>query len=315
MIALITTVLFWLIAVLATLVAAAAFAVGVGRWVFARRADRELLELTASSDDYGPLVHADELDDLPPVVQRWLRLAGVVDRPRARLIELRQHGEMQLEPGKKWLPFRATQWTTTRHPGYVWVADVDAAPCLSIAGIDRYRDGRGRSRIELMSLIPLANAAGPYIDQASLVRYLAEIVWYPSAALEPQLFWKQLDETTAQVTICNGGIAASGVFRFDHIGNVVSFEAERYRDDTLETWYLEADPDGYARLGGMRLPLRWTVAWRRPEGDWTWLKLAVDDIRYDGDPLARVEPRGRKSGSTPASIRSTSARTMRFPNR
>jgi hypothetical protein len=278
--------LFWLVGSLLLLVAAVIFALAIWRWTFSRRVDAAILELESRADGYGSRVHADELTRLPPIVSRWLRQAGVVGRARVQVVELTQHGEMQTSRGAKWMPFCATQWSTTHIPGFVWAADVAALPGVSIAGLDRYIAGQGATRIELASLIPIANASGSRIDQGSLVRFLAELIWYPSAALEPYIFWQQIGETAARATICNRGIAASAEFHFDHFGNIVSIEAERYRDETLSTWVLEADPAGYTRLGAMRLPLKWDVSWREEDGDWTWLHLTVDDIRYDGTPLA-----------------------------
>jgi len=63
-----------------------------------------------------------------------------------------------------------------------------------------------------------------------MVRYLAEIVWFLSAALNDYIHWEQIDSTTAKATMTYGRITSSGLFKFDMDVNAISFEAKRYYD-------------------------------------------------------------------------------------
>jgi len=63
-----------------------------------------------------------------------------------------------------------------------------------------------------------------------MVRYLAEIVWFPSAALNDYIHWEQIDSTTAKATMTYVRITSSGLFKFDMDVNAISFEAKRYYD-------------------------------------------------------------------------------------
>jgi hypothetical protein len=118
-----------------------------------------------------------------------------------------------------------------------------------------------------------------------MLRYLAEIVWFPSAALNDYLQWEQVDSTTVKATITHGGITASGLFKFDANGDVVSFEAKRYYSRksgaTLEDWFIQIEPDGYKEFEGVRIPARSAVTWKLKEGDFTWYKLEITDIHYN----------------------------------
>jgi hypothetical protein len=96
-----------------------------------------------------------------------------------------------------------------------------------------------------------------------MLRYLAEIVWFPSAALSDFIIWEQIDSLKARATISNGGIKASGIFSFNQDGDIVSFEALRYYDRkegaTLEDWLILNDKDGYKEFEGIRVPAKPTV--------------------------------------------------------
>jgi len=247
---------------------------------------RFLVRLAADVAGMGFLRHQSERETisdavlvaLPPVVAKWIRRSGVMGQPRARLVYLTQKGRMRKQPNDTWMPFRAQQWFSIPIPAFVWAADVDWGVGVSIKGKDRYGNGRGEMRIELLALVPLVDASGEKIDQGARVRFLAEIMWFPSAALEPYVKWEQVDARSARATIRDHGGASSGVFRFDEDGDVVGFEAKRYRDETLEDWVIENT--AFADYGGVCIPTRSRVTWRNDSGDsWTWLELEVTSLQ------------------------------------
>jgi hypothetical protein len=261
---------------------------GFGSSRFAARVEAEVGRLAerAGAGEVA-VVEARELEALPPPVQTWLGRAGVVGRPRARTVHLTQRGELQTAPDGEWTPFTAEQYVLAHDPTFVWIAEVDGRFGLRMAGLDHYLDGRGAMRIELLSLVPVVDRSGPTIDQGALVRFLAEAMWYPSAALEPYLRWEAVDDRRARATIRRGGVVASGVFRFDEGGDVVGFEARRYRDDTLEDWLIDNDPEAFGELDGVRVPTRSAITWRDAAGQrWTWLRLEITSLER-GIELAR----------------------------
>ncbi len=139
--------------------------------------------------------------------------------------------------------------------------------------------------VVILSLIPVVDAKGKEIDQGTMVRYLSEIVWFPSAALNNYVQWEQVDSTTAKATMTYGGITASGFYKFDENGDVVSFEAKRYYDRkggaTLEDWFIQIEPNGFKGYEGVRIPAKAAVTWKLKEGDFTWLNLEISEIHYN----------------------------------
>lgn len=265
---------------IANVLVAIAVIVGFGTWRFDGASARSVRGLVGRVADApsSPLLAA-ELAGLPPIVRSWVTRSGAVGRPRPRVVHLRQRGEMQTAKDGRWMPFRAKQWFTPTAPGFVWVVDVTAAPGVHLAGRDAYVDGRGSMRIELLSLVPVVDARGPRLDQGALVRYLAEVIWFPAHATG--LRWEAIDATSARATLVDGETTASGVYTFTADGDLLRFEARRYREETLEDWLVEIDPHGHGELGGLRIPLRSSVSWKLAEGPWTWLRLEVVGLDED----------------------------------
>jgi len=256
-----------------------------GMWSFNAMVRNELKTFLYSATSEKMVVTGEMITDLPLVVQKWLEHSNVIGKEFTQTVYLKQKGEMRTTPDGKWMPFKAEQWFTTQKPSFIWLADVKAVPGISLAGRDKYENGKGHMLIKLLSLIPVVDAKGKEIDQGTMVRYLSEIVWFPSAVLNNYVQWEQVDSTTAKATMTYGGITASGFYKFDENGDVVSFEAKRYYDRkggaTLEDWFIQIEPNGFKGYEGVRIPTKAAVTWKLKEGDFTWLNLEISEIHYN----------------------------------
>ena len=266
------------------LIAAAVIIVGFANRDFQGMVKNELQSfLPAYTGTQIPLDEA-AIAALPPVVQTWIKRSNALGKPIAQTVHLKQKGDMRSAPAKKWMPVTAEQWFTPLQPGFIWNARVKVAPGIEMTGRDRYADGKGHMLIKVLSLVPVAKAKGPEADQGSMLRYLAEIVWFPSGALHESIVWEPLDSSSAKATMTLGGISASGIFRFDANGDPQSFEAKRYYDRkegaTLEDWFVQIDPEGYKEFEGIRIPAKSTVSWKLKEGDFSWFRVEITEIEY-----------------------------------
>lgn len=267
----------------ANLIALAGIVLAYGSWQFDAMVRRELAAFFPKTVAAKTVLTPEMLAPLPPVVQKWLERSGAVGKEIVRTAHLKQGGEMKTKPDGDWIPFEAEQWNTLDPPGFLWTTRIQAAPGMTLAGRDRYVDGRGNMLIKLLALFPVADAKGPETDQGSLLRNLAEACWWPSAALSDYIRWEQLDSLSAQATMTCGGITASGIFRFNAEGDVTSFEAKRYYDRkegaTLEDWRVVNQ--GWRAFDGVRVPHQSEITWKLESGDFTWLKLEIKAIDYN----------------------------------
>lgn len=257
-----------------------------GTWSFERMVNNELNSFLPKDHTEKRIVTTEMIEDLPSVVQKWLNHSNIIGKEIIETVHLKQRGKMKTKPDGSWMMVEAEQYVTIKSPGFIWIADVKAAPFLHLSGRDKYQNGRGHMLIKLLSLFPVVNAKGKEIDQGALLRYLGEIVWHPSTALNDYIVWEEIDSTTAKATMSYGEITASGIFKFDENGDFISFEAERYyyrkESSTLESWLITVeDRNVYREFEGVRIPTKLAVTWKFETGDFTWYRLEVTDAEYN----------------------------------
>ena len=230
------------------------------------------------------MVGEQDVKHLPPIVQAWLRKCGAVGKPRQTTVRLRQTGKMRLKPGSAWFDFSATQYFNTSDAAFVWNTQVQMPAGTYLIGRDKFKDGTGAMQIKLLSLVSMVDEANnPALNSGTAQRYLAEICWFPSAALEPYIRWQAIDSLQAKATLLVKDVQVEGVFSFTPEGDFARFETKRYfgsGENAVESpWIIEAL--GQKQYSGITIPHRNKVTWKLPEGDFTWLELEITDIEYN----------------------------------
>jgi len=269
------------IAIVILLISIALFA---GRFSFMQRVVIEVNDLFADAIPDNPkLLLPKDINHLPEPVQRWLVYSTVIGREKIYSVRLKQKGEFRLAPDKDWMPFTAEEYYTTAKPAFLWSTKMQMAPMLSIVGRDRYYQGHGHMLIKLFSLIPVADATGPEIDQATLLRYLNEIMWFPGAAVNDYIQWQEIDANSARATMSYAGTTASAVFYFNDLGQLTTMTADRYRyvngKFQLDEW--STPITGYGEFQGIRVPTRGQGVWKLDSGDFSYIRLEVIEIEYN----------------------------------
>lgn len=231
----------------------------------------------------GAPLRAEELAPLPAPVRRWLLASGAVGRPRARTVHLRQRGELRTAPDQGFMPAEAEQVFTADEPGFVWRVKVRMRRVLPVAGRDSYLDGRGRMLIRPLAAIPLVDASDEKIDQAALLRFLGEMIWFPSAALASYVSWEPIDDRSARATISWGGASVSAAFSFDERGRFRELNARRWMgagpQATLERWLVPATE--WREMDGVVVPVKGEVIWKLAAGDFSYYRWEVTALRRD----------------------------------
>lgn len=248
----------------------------------------ETLELLKSQvTQPAEVISEESIQQLPFPVRNWLSHSGMIGKNRISNVRLQQNGFMLTKPGGKWTQAEANQYFTVDRPGFIWKVKMRMPPCIEIDGRDKLILGKGSMIIKVFSLYSIVNSKGEEIDQGSMLRYLAETVWFPSAALSDYMSWEPIDSLSAKATLTDSGKSYTGIFTFDKAGNVTAFEAERYGEFegkySLEKWRITCTD--HREFSGIIIPTKSEVTWKLKEGDFTWFKIEIKNIEYNTKEL------------------------------
>ncbi len=128
----------------------------------------------------------------------------------------------------------------------------------------------------------IADARGGEMDQDTLVRYLSEIIWFPTAYLEDYIQWESIDSRSAKATITVEALKASAILYFNEQGQMTDFVAERFMpvedEYLLETWSTPIEE--YKEINGIMVPVKGEAVWRLSSGDFSYVRIEITDIEY-----------------------------------
>ena len=229
------------------------------------------------------LVTAEMLEGLPEPVRRYLEYTGVVGQPWIDTAYLKQRGRFRLGEDRPWMPVRAEEYYTTDPPGLIWNARFKVGGLPLLRARDRYEGGQGHMFGKLAGLFTVFDARGEELDQATMIRYLNEIMWFPTAFLGEHITWQEVDDHSAEVTFHDGGKSVSGQMIFDDVGRLINFTTMRYREMegafSLDPW--STPMTEYDVRAGLNLPVRGQAVWNLASGDLVYAELEITEVVYN----------------------------------
>jgi hypothetical protein len=229
------------------------------------------------------VITSDMLNELPTPVQRYMTYTGVVGTPWIDTVRLKQVGKFRQGPDRPWMPVTAEELYTTNPPSLIWNARFKVAGLPLLRAKDRYESGHGHMFGKLAGMFTVFDVSGDKLDQATMIRYLNEIMWFPTAFLGESISWKDVGSDSAQVTFSDHGKSVSARMFFDSDGRLTNFTTMRYReidgDFSLDPW--STPILGYGERAGLKLPIHGQAVWNLESGDLSYADLEITEVEYN----------------------------------
>lgn len=248
--------------------------IGDARWAKSTQEQIALLEsarVPATASRYD----AREIDVLPVPVQRYFRAVLKDGQPFIATATFNFSGtfNMSANGGEQWKPFTSTQLAVVHRPGFLWNGRISMLPGLAAHVHDSYIAGVGALHATMLGLFTVADVqGGGEAARGELMRYFAEMAWYPTALLPSQgVRWEAVDDRSANATLVDGPITLTLLFRFDAAGLITTIHADARganvgKDGVMVMLPWECKVYSYERRDGMLVPTVGEAAWMRPAG-------------------------------------------------
>lgn len=244
------------------------------------------VERLIAAIDAEPAPAALPATTLPDPVTRFFAAAISPNRTAVRAVTLDTAGDFLMAPGPKgWRPFQAHQRFNAITPGFVWDARIAMAPMLQVFVRDAYFHGRGELVARVLGVYAVANESGSGdLADGELMRYLAEMVWFPSA-LRPGsgVTWTGIDEHRATAHLADRGHSVSLQFTFNDTNDIT----EVFAPARMRTVKGGSQPTPWAvrcwdhqERSGFRIPISCVAEWRLTDGPQVYWRGRVTHVTF-----------------------------------
>jgi hypothetical protein len=275
--------------VLVILIVGLAIWLAVGNWHrdTACIVEQSLSNSLLSRDGETKMISFKDFDTLPEPVAQYFRLVLKEGQSYIRSANLMQAGEFRVgKDDNSWSRFEAKQYFSVNPPGMVWDASIHMAPLLDVRVRDAYTSGQGSMQAKILALVSMVNEhSKPELNAGALQRYLAELVWLPTALLpSDRLKWSEIDSHKAIATLTDRQTTVSLEFHFNDLGEITGvFAPSRYRavngkyEPTPWAGYFY----NYQERHGMRIPTEGYVEWQLGDRSFPYWKGKIVEVKYD----------------------------------
>jgi hypothetical protein len=237
----------------------------------------------------APIVSEADLCHLPAPVQKYLRFAGVVGRPRIRNFRAVFSGQFRNGIKSPWMDFRSEQYNFYDPPARLFLMRASLYG-LPVEGLHLFRGDGATMQIKVASLVPVVDAKGPSMNQGETVTLFNDLCLLAPAALidRENIRWETVGPLEARARFTNRGVTISATLFFNEAGALTDFTSNDRFLSSDGTTYLShpwsTPVHGYKDLGGRRVVSNADAMWHMPESPFVYGTFNLDEIGYNLEP-------------------------------
>jgi len=238
------------------------------------------------------VVGTEDLGHLPLLVQRYLRLAGVVGKPRVSNFRVRMHGRIRSGPSTRWMPLTAEQHNTVHPPARLFHLR-SAMWGLPVQGYHRFIGTEATMEIRAAGLVPIERAAGKEMNRSETVTLFNDMcVMAPATLIDPAIGWEVLDASSVRATFHHAKHTIHATLVFSESGelvNVISDDRYQLSPDARSARNVRWSTPitSYREFGTFHLPSTGEGRWHERDGEYTYIQLTIDEVEYN---VVRLRP-------------------------
>ncbi len=262
---------------------------GFSIWSFENQVKHEKEALFRDFSLQSNYVYEEMLEELPSPVTNWLMATNIVGKEMIQIGYLEQSGSLRLEPDQDYADAYAIQFFNLKNPGFLWKVETSLMG-FRVVGRDLYNNSGGEMLIKFLGLIPVVNeSGGAKLNEATMQRFLGEIVWFPTTALSDFITWEEIDDYSAVANMTYQGVSTNATFHFTEEYELDYFETLRFKDmddDYKTPW--QARVLNHKEFNGIKVPNELEVSWEVDGNNFVWYKFEVTDLKYNNEvPLKK----------------------------
>ena len=253
---------------------------GSFRDIYKEEATRGIGRLHSQS----PVTEAD-LAKLPPPVQKYLRYAGVVGKPRVQNFRATFTGKFRRSPESGWMDFSSQQYNFFDEPTRIFLIE-SSAYGIPFDGLHVYKGTNATMQIKIASLFQIADAKGDTMTKGETVTLFNDMcIMAPATLIDSGIQWQTIDSLTVKGSFTNAGYTISALLSFNGEGQLVDFSSDdRFMSAdgiTYKNFRWTTPVRNYREIDGRNIASRAELIWHMPAGEYIYGEFDLDNIEYN----------------------------------
>lgn len=251
------------------------------------RAYKENLSRALSADDScnDEIITEKELQDLPVVIQKYLRYVGVVGKKKINQFAIDIDGEMRLDENKDWAPITAEQKTFINQGIRLFYMTMKYKG-IPINGLHHFEKGEASMVIKILDLIKVVDQRGEIMNKAETVTFFNDMcIFAPSTLIDADIIWQEIDELSIMAHYTHEGITISAQLFFNEKGQLINFVSnDRYKIENNNAYAQikwSTPVSGYKNFNGYNLASTGEGIWHYEDRDFSYIKMNIKNVHYN----------------------------------
>jgi hypothetical protein len=264
--------------VLALFVATASWASYHFERQFKEDVKKHMTQSAFSSNDI--LTEADIIS-LPVPVQKYIRYAGAVNKPKVKNMKIVFTGEMR-DRGKDFFKFNSVQYNFFDNPARLFFMKAKMFG-ITVPGYHCYQNEAAAMQVKLFGLLNMVNIKGEEMNKAETVTVFNDMcLMAPATLIDKRIEWKPLDSLSAGATFTNGKSRITATLYFNQEGQLTNFISDdRYAVSDMKQYRFSTPAKEYMQINGMYILKYGEAVWHYPEGEFVYGKFNLKSIEYN----------------------------------
>jgi hypothetical protein len=218
---------------------------------------------------------------LPIPIQKYIRYAGVLNKPKVKNMKVVFTGEMR-DKGKEFFKFISVQYNFFDSPTRLFFmkAKMYGAP---VPGYHCYQNATATMQIKLLGLFNVVNIKGTEMNKAETVTVFNDMcLMAPAALIDKRIEWTPIDNLSAKATFTNGINTITATLYFNEQGQLLNFISDdRYAISEMKQYRFSTPVKDYTHLNERNIWKYGETIWHYPDGEFVYGKFTLKSIEYN----------------------------------
>ncbi|MGB4843040.1 MAG: DUF6544 family protein [Ferruginibacter sp.] len=227
-----------------------------------------------------------DLQHLPEPVKKYLKITGVVGKPKVKIFKVEFFGQMRKDENSAWMPFTSEQYNFM-HGAQRFFFMHATMKHLPVTGYHCYKNGKAFMDIRLLSLFKVQYRHGAAMDTSETVTFFNDMCCMaPATLIDNRVKWLDVDGNKVKASFTNNNITIYAWLYFNENGELINFiSGDRYAavDTGMKKMQWSTPLQPYRQFNGYRLASGADAVYAYPKGEFCYGQFTTVNVNYNID--------------------------------